>query len=172
MLHTPASTQAAFFRQYDFRVDSRASLYTEFIRLADTRKWKEGSKSKKFEQAWCKCFGSDIPVGHDIDKRASRVGAQQSGDGGEFSSLLYSLQNLDLQKRTTKKVIRHKEVEPEFSIIYGTNASVKAKWQALCRDCGVDPLPPSINKCKKVQYLPALCSARIAAEVSFYQLGT
>jgi hypothetical protein len=36
-------------------------------------------------------FGSDVPVGYNIDERANRVGAQQSADDGEFSPLLHSL---------------------------------------------------------------------------------
>ena len=166
MACTPASTQSAFFQQYEFDFHPRASLYREFVRFADTRKWKEGSKSKKFEKAWRECFGPDVPVGRNVDKRTSRVGAQQSADEGEFSSLLCGLQNLDLEKRASKTVIRKTDVEPEFNMYYGTDASVKARWQELCQDCGVDPLPITITKCKKVQCLLAIPTARTAANIS------
>lgn len=59
-----------------------------------------------------------------------------------------------------------KEVEPEFNSQYGNDDSVKAKWQALCQDCGVDP-PPSITKCEKVAFLPSLRSARMSAHIYF-----
>jgi hypothetical protein len=36
------------------------------------------------------------------------------------------------------------------------DAHVTERWQALCQDCGVNPVPPSIKKCKKVQSLSAM----------------
>jgi hypothetical protein len=74
-------------------------------------------------------------------------------------SLLRDFQHLDLGIRVTKKRIRHKDVGPEFASYYGINDCVKEGWQALCRDCGVDPLPSSIKKCKKVQPLSGIQSA-------------
>ncbi len=157
MAPSPASTKPTFFEKYNFDFDPRASLYTEFLRLAESRQWKQGSKRKAFEKAWYECFGSDVPVGCNIDKGASRVGARRTTNDEVFSPILLGLKNLDLGTKATKKGMKHREVGPEFATHYGADASVKERRQALCRDCGVDPPPSSIMKCKKVQPLPVLC---------------
>ncbi len=147
-----ASTRSAFFQQYNFDLDPRATLHTEFRRLAKGRKWKQGSNNKIFEKAWNQCFGSEIPVGHNIDGRGSRVGAQYGTDDEDFSSMLRSLQSLDLEGGTNKTA-RARRVGTEFASHYGSDAHVTERWQELCQDCGVNPVPPSISQCKKVQPL-------------------
>lgn len=148
MAPIPALTKAEFFRRYDFDFNPRASLYAEFLRLAESRKWQEGSKSKKFESAWSECFGLNVSVGNIVDQNTTEMEPQHSINDENLSSLLCSMQKLDIGKKTKKKGIKIKAVEPEFNSQYGNDDSVKAKWQALCQDCGVDP-PPSIIKCKK-----------------------
>ena len=157
MAHILASTRSAFFQQYHFDLDLRATLHTEFRRLAKSRGWKQGSNSKIFEKAWNQCFGSKVPVGYNIDRIEHRVGAQHSMDNEGFSSMLHSLQSLDLEGGTNKKA-RARRVGTEFASHYGSDPSVTEKWQALCQDCGVNPVPPSINQCKKVQLLPTMRS--------------
>lgn len=149
MAPIPASTKPEFFLRYDFDFNPRASLYTEFLRLAESRKWQEGSKSKKFESAWGGCFGLNVSVGDNVDKATTETEPQHSINDENLSSLLCGMQKLDIGKKKKKKGIRIKEVEPEFNSHYGDDGSVKAKWQALCQDCGMAP-PPSITKCKKV----------------------
>lgn len=170
-----ASTRSTFFQQYDFDFDPCATLHTEFRRLALFRKWKQGSKSKIFEKAWDQCFGSEAPVGCNIDGGEILVGAQYDMDNKDFSCVLRSLQSLDLEGGTNKRA-RVQRVGTEFVSHYGSDAHVTERWQALCQDCGVNPVPPSISQCKKVQPLQR-CVGRdpgghIHANVSFYASGT
>lgn len=153
-----APTRSAFFQHYDFQFDPHATLRTEFRRLAKHRGWKQGSNSKIFEKAWAHCFGPEVPVDCNIDRRKSRTGAQHGTDDDEFSSMLHSLQSLDLEGGTTKRKGRIQRVGPEFASHYGSDAGIAEKWQMLCRDCGVNPVPSSINQCKKVQPLSAIGS--------------
>jgi len=145
-----ATTRSAFFQQYDFQFDPRAALYTEFHRLAKHRKWKQGSNSIVFEKAWNQCFGSEVPVGSNLNERERRAEAQHSTDNDEFSSMLRSLQSLDLGGETTRRRGRAERVSGQFASYYGSDAGVTERWQALCQDCGISPVPSSINKCKRV----------------------
>lgn len=146
-----ASTRAVFFQQYDYGFEPRATLYTEFHRLAENRKWKQGSNSQKFEKAWYQCFGPDVPVGCNIDKEEGYIRAQYAMDDADISSLMGALQSLDLKGRTTKRSAKIQRVATQFATHYGSNDSVLEKWQTLCQDCGINPVPPSIKQCKKVQ---------------------
>lgn len=148
-----ASTRSAFFQQYNFDLNPHATLHTEFHRLANFRKWKQGSKSEKFEKAWMQCFGSKVLVGRNIDGRESRVTAPNGTGNGKFSSMLGSLQSLNLEGGRKKRKARVQRVGAEFASNYGTDAGVTESWQELCQDCGVNPIPPSITQCKKVQPL-------------------
>ena len=144
-----ASTRSAFFQQYDFDFDPCATLHIEFRRLAKFRKWKQGSNSKIFEKAWDQCFGLEVPVGYNIDERESLVGAQYDMDNKDFFYVMHSLQSLNLEGETKKRA-RARRVGMEFASHYGSDACVTERWQALCRDCGINPVPPSITQCKKV----------------------
>ena len=88
-------------------------------------------------------------MGDNVDENVTELEPQHSINDENLSSLVCSMQKLDIAGKKKKKGIKIKEVEPEFNSHYGDDDSVKAKWQALCQDCGVDPLP-SITKCKKV----------------------
>ncbi|MCJ1439485.1 hypothetical protein MMC27_008879 [Xylographa pallens] len=154
-----ASTRSVFFQQYDYQFEPRATLYTEFYRLARSRKWKQESNSQKFEKAWGQCFGPDIPVGCNIDRKEDYIRAQYAEDDADFPSMLRALQSLDLGGRTTTKTAKPQRVVTEFASHYGSNDRVIEKWQALCQDCGVNPVSFSINQCKKVQLLPSMCPA-------------
>lgn len=147
-----ASTRSAFFDSYEgFQLNPQASLYTEFRRLATSRGWKQGSNSKVFEKAWCRCFGNDIPVGHNIDL-VNRSGPKGSLDDEDEPSLLLELQDLNI-KETASTKIRKGRVVAEFTSHYGADVSKLEKWQDVCRDCGVHPVPASIKQCKKVIFL-------------------
>ena len=140
MAHILASTRSAFFEKYDFSIDPNASLYNEFDRLAKDRNWKQRSKKRLFENAWCDCFGPDVPVGCNIDKGKYHV--QEAED--DLLSVLHKFQNLDLAGRAPKRV------HVEFTSFYGSDANNLEIWQTLCEDCGVNRVPVSISKCKKV----------------------
>lgn len=104
-------------------------------------------------------------MGYNVDDRVRGIIVQPRTDAGNFTSLLRNFQILDLDRKIKKKRLKHKEIEPEFNSHYGTDIAVKAKWQALCQDCG---LYPSISKCKKVQSLPAICSNCAAVDACCY----
>ncbi|KAL2053125.1 hypothetical protein ABVK25_006449 [Lepraria finkii] len=142
-----ASTRSAFFQQYDFDFNPRAALHTEFRRLANFRKWKQGSNRMKFEKAWMQCFGSEVPVNYNFDGNGSLVSAPYGADNEDFASLLGSLQSLNLGGR--KQKARVQRGGAEFASYYGSDAHVTERWQELCQDCGINPVPPSINQCKK-----------------------
>ena len=165
-----ASTNPEFFRRYNFLFDPRASLYVEFVRLAKSRTWQKGSKSKKFESAWSECFGLGVPVGNDIDEYVTETEPDHNTNDEYLSWLLCSMEKLDIKKKAKKEGLKAKEVEPEFNLQYGSDDSVKAKWGALCKDCGIDPLP-SITKCKKVKILPSRRSTQINTYIRLYRLG-
>lgn len=147
-----ASTRSVFFQQYNFDFDPLATLYGEFRHMAKGRKWRQGSNSKKFEKAWNQCFGPDIPVGYDIDKRAFPVGAHIATDDA-VSSLMRSVQSLSLEGRSNGNR-RAERANLDFTSYYGSDADITEKWQTLCHDYGIDPVPTSIKQCKKVQPLP------------------
>ena len=154
-----ASTRSVFFQQYNYDFEPRATLCAEFYRLAESRKWKRGSNSQKFEKAWDQCFGPDIPVGCNIDRKEDYIRAQYATDHPDFSSMMRALQSLDLEGRTTKRTVKTQRVVTEFAAHYGSNDRVIEKWQALCQDCGVNPVPSSIQQCKKVRLDRAICPA-------------
>ena len=93
-----AVARSAFFERYEFEIDPGATLYKEFCRLARFRHWKQGSNSQIFEKAWIRCFGSDVPVGVNVDRRQAQV---EEDDG--FTTMLDRLQRLDIQEGLTKK---------------------------------------------------------------------
>ncbi len=148
-----ASTRSVFFQEYNFDFDPLATLYGEFRLIAKGRKWRQGSNSKKFEKAWNQCFGPDIPVGYNIDKRAFPVEAQIATDDA-VSSLMRSVQSLHPEEGRSIGNRRAERANLEFTSYYGSDADIIGKWRTLCHDCGIDPVPTSITQCKKVQPLP------------------
>ena len=167
-----ASTRSVFFQQYNFDFDPLATLYGEFRRMAKGRKWRQGSNSKKYEEGWHQCFGPDIPVGYNIDKRAFPAGAHIATDDA-MSSLLRSVQSLHLERRSNGNA-RAQRANVDFTSYHGSDADITEKWQTLCQDCGIYPVPRSIKQCKKVRPLvlklktPSVVSAN--ASVSFIRL--
>ena len=97
------------------------------------------------------CFGSEVPVDYNFDRNGSLVSAPYGADNEGFSSLLGGLQSLNLGGR--KQKARAQLVGAEFASYYGSDAGVTERWQEFCQDCGINPVPPSINQCKKVQHL-------------------
>ena len=140
-----AFTRSTFFENYNFDYDPHATLYIEFRRLAKARGWKQGSNSKVFEKAWNRCFGAAIPVGFNIDKRKPR-----DEGTGELLSSLRRLQDLSLERRMTKRERKAQKARSEFTYYYGDSVHIVAKWQILCQDCGIQPIPSSVSQCKKV----------------------
>lgn len=167
-----ASTRSVFFQQYNFDSDPLATLYGKFRRMAKGRKWRQGSNSKKFEEGWHHCFGPDIRVAYNIDKRAFPVGAHIATDDA-MSSLMRSVQSLHLERRSNGN-IRAEMANLDFTPYYSSDADITEKWQTLCQDYGIDPVPTSIKQCKKMRPLvlklktPSVVSAN--ASVFFLRL--
>ena len=140
--------------------------------MARSRNWKQGPKSKKFENAWSQCFGTEIPVGCKIGREESYIGAQYATDEADFSSMLHALESLGLEGGTTKRVTRAQRVATKFASHYGSNDSVIEKWQALCEDCGINIVPPSIKQCKKVELSHPTCPTEMMLTYVSAILGT
>ncbi|KAL8792191.1 MAG: hypothetical protein Q9195_005213 [Heterodermia aff. obscurata] len=138
-----ASIRLSFFEKYEFGIRNGFGIYDEFERLARTRNWRRGSKSRKYEKAWRECFGDDVPVGTMVE------GSDMNGEEeDELAQLLSELENLDLQGGRREERLRH--VAQQFTTYYGMDDRVLESWQALCQDCGIDGHFTSIRKCKKV----------------------
>lgn len=52
--------------------------------------------------------------------------------------------------KTQRKKRRHEAIAGEIEGIYGTDNTKLEKWQELCRDVKIEPVPTSITKCRKV----------------------
>lgn len=53
--------------------------------------------------------------------------------------------------KTQRKKHRPEAIAGEIEAIYGTDTNKLEKWQELCFDVMIEPLPQSITKCKKVR---------------------
>ena len=81
---------------------------------------------------------------------------------------------------TNPLAVKKAQVAAMFTQYYGANASKLDKWQMLCSDCGVDPVPRSITGCKKVSFalllppstslLPSLPSSAPSTPPSLFHL--
>jgi hypothetical protein len=68
-----------------------------------------------------------------------------------------AFKRLTLEQGWSKKNKKQKHREADywatqFEVYYGADATKLEKWQELCKDVGIEPIPPSIKKCKKVRY--------------------
>lgn len=73
-----------------------------------------------------------------------------SGPNDDFNSLFNRLVIREGLSKTQRRKRRHEAIAGEINAIYGTDATKLEKWQELCRDVKIEPIPLSINKCKKV----------------------
>ena len=110
-----------------------------------------------------------MSVGDNSDEDTIRMEPCHNSNDEDLSSLLSNMQKLNIGKE--KRRIRFKDVESELNSHYGSNNSVKAKWQELCQDCGVDP-PSSITKCEEMHFLRSEWSARMTTDICVCWLGT
>ena len=142
-----ASTRLSFFERYGFVIRNGFGIYDEFERLARTRKWRQGSKRRKYEKAWRECFGEHAPVGTTTVEGSNMNGQEED----ELARLLSGLEDLDLQgRRHGLREERLRRVAQQFTTYYGMDDRVLESWQALCQDTGIDGHLASIKKCKKV----------------------
>jgi hypothetical protein len=60
---------------------------------------------------------------------------------------------LAIDQKWTKKEAKARRLEAfdeEFDTYFGKDMTKLAGWQQMCRDCAIEPVPPSITQCKKV----------------------
>lgn len=140
-----ASTRLSFFTRYGLVIQNGWSIFDGFERLATTRNWRRGSKSRKYEKAWRECFGDSIPVGN-----------TRGQEEEEFAQLLSDLEDFDLEdpdlqgRKGGKRQKQLRKVAQQFGTYYGMDDRALESWQVLCMDCGIDGELASINECKKV----------------------
>jgi hypothetical protein len=72
------------------------------------------------------------------------------GPKDNFNSLFNRLAIKEGWSQSQRKKRRHEAIAGEVDAIYGTDTTKLAKWQELCRDVQIEPVPGSIKKCKKV----------------------
>lgn len=68
--------------------------------------------------------------------------------------LIAKLSKLSIHQGWSKNEEKRRRAEVvEFEVLrhYGPDKSSLAKWQELCRDVKIDPIPQSITQCKKVR---------------------
>ena len=73
-----------------------------------------------------------------------------AGPKEDFNSLFNRLAIKEGWSKTQRKKRRHEAIAGEVDAIYGTDNTKLEKWQELCRDVKIEPIPGSITKCKKV----------------------
>ena len=79
--------------------------------------------------------------------------AQHGITGGpkdDFNSLFNRLAIKEGWSKNQRKKRRHEAIAGEIDAIYGADTTKLEKWRELCRDIKIEPVPPSITKCKKV----------------------
>jgi len=73
-----------------------------------------------------------------------------AGPKDDFNSLFNRLAIREGWSKTQRKKRRHEAIVGEVDAIYGADITKLEKWQELCRDVKIEPVPGSITKCKKV----------------------
>lgn len=105
---------------------------------------------------------NSTPAGSDAGSY-SRSTASSSADPGyfaqhgvtpgpkdDFNSLFNRLAIKEGLSKSQRKKRRHEAIAGEIDAIYGRDTSKLEKWQELCRDVKIEPVPSSITQCKKV----------------------
>ncbi|KAH6616545.1 hypothetical protein C7974DRAFT_401976 [Boeremia exigua] len=72
-----------------------------------------------------------------------------AGPNDGFNSLFNRLAIKEGWSKAQRKKRRHEAIADEIDAIYGTDNSKLEKWQELCRDVQIGPVPLSITKCRK-----------------------
>ncbi|KAF2633688.1 hypothetical protein BU25DRAFT_416862 [Macroventuria anomochaeta] len=72
-----------------------------------------------------------------------------SGPNDDFNFMFNRLAIKEGWSKTQRKKRRHEAIAGEIEAIYGADTTKLEKWQELCRDVRIEPVPQSITKCKK-----------------------
>ncbi|KAJ4365991.1 hypothetical protein N0V95_000368 [Ascochyta clinopodiicola] len=67
----------------------------------------------------------------------------------DFNSLFKRLAIREGLSKTQRKKRRNHAIAAEMDAAYGTDITKLEKWQELCRDVGIEPVPQSITQCRK-----------------------
>jgi hypothetical protein len=106
--------------------------------------------------------GRNTPSASDAGSSASDAGSS-AHDAGYFAQYGFK-QNPDLTfianferfaitqgwSKMEKKSRRPEAFEAEFDLYVGTDVTKLEGWQRMCKNCLIEPAPPSIKQCKKV----------------------
>ncbi|KAJ8110608.1 hypothetical protein OPT61_g6590 [Boeremia exigua] len=72
-----------------------------------------------------------------------------AGPNDNFNSLFNRLAIKENWSKSQRKKHRPEAILGELEAIYGTDNTKLEKWQDLCRDVKIEPVPSSITKCRK-----------------------
>ncbi|KAJ4994116.1 hypothetical protein SVAN01_00593 [Stagonosporopsis vannaccii] len=72
-----------------------------------------------------------------------------AGPNDDFNSMFNRLAIQEGWSMAHRKNRRHEAIAGEIEGVYGTGNTKLEKWQELCRDVQIYPVPLSITKCKK-----------------------
>lgn len=76
-----------------------------------------------------------------------------TGPNDNFDSLFNRLAIKEGLSKRQRKERRNEVIAAEMDAAYGTDVTKLEKWQELCRDVRIEPVPGSITGCKKVRGL-------------------
>ncbi|KZM27873.1 uncharacterized protein EKO05_0004897 [Ascochyta rabiei] len=72
-----------------------------------------------------------------------------AGPSDDFNSLFKRLAIQEGMSKTQRRKRRNQAIAAEMDAAYGTDVTKLEKWQELCRDVKIEPVPQSITQCKK-----------------------
>lgn len=94
--------------------------------------------------------GQSASVSSETDEGYFALHGISAGPKEDFNSLFNRLAIKEGWSKTQRKKRRHEAIAGEVDAIYGTDTTKLEKWQELCRDVKIEPIPGSVTKCKKV----------------------
>ncbi|KAH8644453.1 hypothetical protein IG631_01917 [Alternaria alternata] len=171
-VHTQNPSQAgAWFQKFPpFVYNPTAGIRSNFERLAAQRKW----AGKTVRKRWAECQAEEFDYAYGTDTTKLETwqnlcrevhvsdppGSITQCKREEFhgfvpspeDDLIAKLSKLSIHQGWSKNEEKRRRAEVvEFEVLrhYGPDKSSLAKWQELCRDVKIDPIPQSITQCKK-----------------------
>lgn len=90
---------------------------------------------------------------------SSSAGSDRDSDSVSDLGFIEQFKQLAIENGWSKKEKakhRYDFFDEAWDAAFGTDMSKLEKWQELCQMCKIEPVPESINKCKKVSQLSDL----------------
>lgn len=125
----------------DFTPNHAATAQAEFARLSIHRGWAVGGKT--YRKNFRRCFGQE-------DIRSS---TPDDGLGGVPLHIAFSGLALQEGLRTGSEEYRNRRAafyHERFAHHFDSDATKLDRWQALCAEVDIRPIPTTITQCKKV----------------------